>query len=71
MLEARLRRNHRLAKDLKLSVQQVLDCSFYNQGCDGGYSFLVAKFANEHHLVDNSAYQSGDKKQCLAKGKNG
>lgn len=27
-----------------VSVQSALSCSVYNQGCDGGYPYLVAKF---------------------------
>ncbi|CEM10106.1 unnamed protein product [Vitrella brassicaformis CCMP3155] len=30
-----------------LSAQAVLSCSPYNQGCDGGYPFLVGKHASE------------------------
>ncbi len=26
------------------SVQHAMDCNYYNQGCDGGYSMLVSKF---------------------------
>lgn len=29
--------------DDNLSIQSVLSCSFYDQGCHGGYPFLVAK----------------------------
>jgi cathepsin C len=49
MLEARLKilYNH----DVSLSVQHVLNCSFYNQGCNGGYPFLVMKFGNEFELL--------------------
>jgi len=39
---------------VELSVQHVLDCSYYNQGCDGGYAFLVMKFANEFELIPES-----------------
>ncbi|ESS33406.1 putative preprocathepsin c precursor [Toxoplasma gondii VAND] len=30
-----------------LSAQSILSCSPYNQGCDGGYPFLVGKHAKE------------------------
>lgn len=52
MAEARLKLlyNH----NVELSVQHVLDCSYYNQGCDGGYGFLVMKFANEFELIPES-----------------
>ncbi len=48
MLEARLKKNY--AKDIRLSIQYVLDCDYYNQGCDGGYPFLVSKFASEFEV---------------------
>jgi cathepsin C len=49
MMEARLKIafNH----DVNLSVQHTLDCSIYNQGCDGGYPFLVMKYASEFELI--------------------
>ncbi|CRG96215.1 dipeptidyl aminopeptidase 1, putative [Plasmodium gallinaceum] len=31
--------------DDNLSIQSVLSCSFYDQGCHGGYPFLVSKIA--------------------------
>ncbi|PFH36859.1 putative preprocathepsin c precursor [Besnoitia besnoiti] len=33
-----------------LSAQSILSCSPYNQGCDGGYPFLVGKHAKEFGL---------------------
>lgn len=49
MLEARLKLlyNH----DVNLSVQHSINCSIYNQGCNGGYPFLVMKFAKQFGLV--------------------
>jgi cathepsin C len=49
MVEARLKLKYN--HDVKLSVQHALDCSIYNQGCEGGYPFLVMKFANEFELL--------------------
>jgi len=49
MMEARLKIH--FGHDVKLSVQHALDCAIYNQGCDGGYPFLVMKFANEYDLI--------------------
>jgi len=34
-----------------LSPQNVVSCSDYNQGCEGGYPYLVAKFAEDIGLV--------------------
>jgi cathepsin C len=49
MLESRI--NILYDTNVKLSVQHTLDCSYYNQGCRGGYSYLVLKFANEFELI--------------------
>ena len=49
MVEARLKL--KFDHEVKLSVQHPLDCSIYNQGCDGGYPFLVMKYANEFELL--------------------
>lgn len=51
MLESRFWKKY--PKDrIKLSVQQAIDCSVQNQGCDGGYPYLVEKFGEEYHLVE-------------------
>ena len=31
-----------------------MDCSVQNQGCDGGYPYLVEKFGEEYHLIDDN-----------------
>jgi cathepsin C len=49
MVESRLKIKY--DHDVDLSVQHALDCSYYNQGCSGGYPFLVMKFANEFQLI--------------------
>jgi cathepsin C len=49
MLEARLKIKY--SHEAKLSVQHPLDCNIYNQGCDGGYPFLVMKFSSEYELI--------------------
>ena len=51
MLQARLKIHY--DEDVVLSVQHSINCNFYNQGCDGGYPFLVEKYANEYGLVDD------------------
>jgi len=38
----------------KVSAQNVLDCSEYNQGCSGGFPFLVQKFGSEFGLQMNT-----------------
>lgn len=66
MLEARLKK--KFNETTKLSVQHALDCSFYNQGCRGGYPYLVEKFAHEFELVPESCSpylgRDGDCKIC-------
>jgi len=37
--------------NFKLSPQSVVSCSTYNQGCDGGYPFLVGKHGRDFGLV--------------------
>ena len=44
MLSARLKMK---GEKVTLSPQYSVDCNYYNQGCDGGYPFLVEKFASE------------------------
>jgi cathepsin C len=49
MLESRLKIIY--DHDINLSIQHALDCSFYNQGCNGGYPILVMKYASEFELI--------------------
>ena len=72
MLEARIRKHYPdLIKkyfpnpsDFALSLKHVLECSVYNQGCDGGYSYLVSKFYKEFEIVLKDCYSKGCKKSC-------
>lgn len=72
MLEARIRKHYPdLIKkhfsnpnDFALSLKHVLECSVYNQGCDGGYSYLVSKFYKEFEMVVKDCYSTGCKKSC-------
>ena len=59
MLEARLRMKYpKIPKKLiKLSIDHVLKCSVYNQGCKGGYSFLVLKFFKFFELLHEKCFQ--------------
>jgi cathepsin C len=67
MLEARLRKNYPELikkyfgdpKKLSISLQHVLSCSITNQGCDGGYSYLVSKFFNEYDMVPTQCFHQG------------
>lgn len=50
MLESRLRIHEKI--DAKLSIKWAVLCSYYNQGCDGGYSFLLGRFGEENVFLD-------------------
>ena len=47
MISIRLRIMTRGKDDTKISPQNVVSCSDYNQGCEGGYPFLVGKFGRD------------------------
>eukprot|EP00919_Chromeraceae_sp_WS-2016_P022586 GHVR01053616.1.p1 GENE.GHVR01053616.1~~GHVR01053616.1.p1 ORF type:complete len:365 (+),score=138.59 GHVR01053616.1:60-1097(+) len=51
-----------------LSTQNVLSCSFFNQGCDGGFPYHVGKWAGEVGLPDSECdpYISTDNHSCKA-----
>lgn len=40
----------------RLSVQHVLDCNQYAQGCNGGFAEMVVKFAEEFGILTEDAY---------------
>ncbi|KAF8822608.1 cathepsin CPC1, partial [Cardiosporidium cionae] len=50
-----------------LSPQSILSCSFYNQGCEGGYPYLVAKHAKEIGIPEQHCmnYDADDHVPCL------
>jgi len=60
--EVRLRIKTRMADKTLMSAQDVLSCSVTNQGCEGGYPFLVGKHAMEHGLVPEACapYKASD-----------
>lgn len=49
MAEARIKLiyNH----DVSLSVQHILNCSYYSQSCDGGFSILAMKFGSDFEMI--------------------
>jgi cathepsin C len=66
MLESRLR--IKLGIKEEFSLDHVLNCSVYNQGCEGGYSYLVMKFAKEIELIPKRCEKKYDNiLQCGAK----
>jgi len=61
-LAARFRVASKMKIQPKFSAQDVLSCSVYNQGCEGGYPFLVVKHAAEFGLINEECnfYQGRD-----------
>lgn len=53
-LEARLRILTNNKDQTEFSRQFPLACSFYTEGCQGGYPFLVAKFFSEFEVIPES-----------------
>lgn len=54
VMEARIRiRSNNRLKPI-LSPASVISCSRYNQGCAGGYPFLVGKFGKEFGFVEDN-----------------
>jgi cathepsin C len=56
-LEARLRILTNNRDKTEFSRQFPVSCSFYTEGCDGGYPILVAKFFNEFEIVPESCFE--------------
>ncbi len=55
MLEARMKIKYGYSE--RFSLKHVLNCSIANQGCDGGYSYLVSKFGSDTELIPKSCEQ--------------
>eukprot|EP00742_Colponemidia_sp_Colp-10_P000741 GILJ01000804.1.p1 GENE.GILJ01000804.1~~GILJ01000804.1.p1 ORF type:complete len:559 (+),score=64.67 GILJ01000804.1:63-1679(+) len=56
VMESRIRIKSNNSYQPMLSAQGVLSCSRYNQGCNGGYPFLVGKHAKEFGFVEESCF---------------
>ncbi|XP_022050147.1 dipeptidyl peptidase 1 [Acanthochromis polyacanthus] len=56
MLEARVRILTNNTENPILSPQQVVSCSEYSQGCDGGFPYLIGKYAQDFGIVDESCF---------------
>ncbi|XP_037305053.1 dipeptidyl peptidase 1 [Pungitius pungitius] len=56
MLEARVRILTNNSDAPVLSPQQVVSCSQYSQGCDGGFPYLIGKYVQDFGIVDESCY---------------
>ncbi|XP_078077939.1 dipeptidyl peptidase 1 [Mustelus asterias] len=57
MLEARIRIQTNNTQTPILSTQQIVSCSQYSQGCDGGFPYLIAgKYAQDFGLVEEHCF---------------
>ena len=57
MLEARLRIRTNNSMQVVLSPQDVVGCSEYSQGCDGGFPYLIAgKYAEDFGAVEETCF---------------
>ncbi|KAM4628274.1 dipeptidyl peptidase 1 [Polymixia lowei] len=56
MLEARIRILTNNSDTPILSPQQVVSCSQYSQGCDGGFPYLIGKYIQDFGIVDESCF---------------
>ncbi|XP_062950251.1 dipeptidyl peptidase 1 isoform X1 [Cynocephalus volans] len=69
MLEARIRILTNNSQTPILSPQEVVSCSQYAQGCDGGFPFLIAgKYAQDFGLVEEACFPyTGTDSPCKMK----
>nr|XP_057936452.1 dipeptidyl peptidase 1 [Doryrhamphus excisus] len=56
MLEARIRIQTNNSETPILSPQQVVSCSEYSQGCDGGFPYLIGKYIQDFGIADESCF---------------
>ncbi|XP_044521963.1 dipeptidyl peptidase 1-like [Gracilinanus agilis] len=57
MLEARIRVVTKSSESPVLSIQQILSCSEYSRGCDGGDPYLTAgKYAQDFGMVEENCF---------------
>ncbi len=53
---ARVRSDRANRANLMLSPQSVVSCSAYSQGCDGGFAYLVAKYAEDWGVATDPCF---------------
>ncbi|KAF7699739.1 hypothetical protein HF521_002697 [Silurus meridionalis] len=56
MLEARIRVQTNNTQQPIFSPQQVVSCSLYSQGCDGGFPYLIGKYVQDFGVVDEQCF---------------
>lgn len=52
------RSSHQKELDFAVSHDHVIACSYYSQGCEGGFSLEVARFSAENQLVSEATWAS-------------
>ena len=72
VVESRIRIQSKNRIKPLLSVGSAISCSRYNQGCEGGYPYLMGKHGREHGFVEETCqrYSEDDgncKKECFNK----
>eukprot|EP00298_Acanthocystis_sp_HF-20_P013289 c20286_g1_i1.p1 GENE.c20286_g1_i1~~c20286_g1_i1.p1 ORF type:complete len:617 (-),score=264.97 c20286_g1_i1:33-1883(-) len=50
-----------------ISTQDAVSCSRYNQGCDGGYPYLVSKYAQDFGIVLEDCFPYTPGSECGSK----
>ncbi|XP_051535503.1 dipeptidyl peptidase 1-like [Myxocyprinus asiaticus] len=56
MLEARVRIQTNNTQQPVFSPQQVVSCSHYSQGCDGGFPYLIGKYIQDFGIVEEDCF---------------
>ncbi|XP_041114514.1 dipeptidyl peptidase 1 [Polyodon spathula] len=56
MLEARIRILTNNTQTPVFSTQQVVSCSEYSQGCDGGFPYLIGKYIQDFGVVEEKCF---------------
>lgn len=56
MFEARVRVMSNATKTPVFSPQDIVSCSEYAQGCEGGFPYLISKYAQDFGLVDEECF---------------
>ncbi|KAL6471837.1 hypothetical protein MHYP_G00204870 [Metynnis hypsauchen] len=56
MLEARIRILTNNSDTPVISPQQVVSCSQYSQGCDGGFPYLIGKYIQDFGIVEEKCF---------------
>ncbi|KAA6368998.1 MAG: putative Dipeptidyl peptidase 1 [Streblomastix strix] len=65
LFESRLRIQSKKAINEEISVQDIVSCSFYSQGCGGGFVISVGQWMKDHGIVQNKCFPYGMTDQGL------